>query len=138
MTAFRQLRLARLWFLIGSVLIAVTLYFALKPGGPPAGFPYADKVYHASAFFLLSAWFAGLFERRGKLILENKRLNLVHDAVLRSLAEGGRLDDVLAALEPNDVGLLQAPQVPAPLRAAAVTTPVGPRRRPPTASRCLR
>ena len=27
--------------------------------------------------------------------------------------------DVLAALEPNDVGLLQAPHVPAPLRAAA-------------------
>ena len=63
---------------------------------------------------------AGLFDRRAKLILENKRLNLVHDAVLRTLAEGGRLDDVLAALEPNDVGLLQAPQVPAPLRAAGV------------------
>ena len=69
MTAFRQLRLARLWFLIGALLIAVTLYFALKPGGPPAGFPYADKVYHASAFFLLSAWFAGLFERRAYLWL---------------------------------------------------------------------
>jgi VanZ family protein len=69
MTAFRQLRLARLWFLIGALLIAVTLYFALKPGGPPASFPYADKIYHASAFFLLSAWFAGLFERRAYLWL---------------------------------------------------------------------
>ena len=63
---------------------------------------------------------AGLFDRRAKLILENKRLNLVHDAVLRTLAEGGLLDDALAALEPNDVGLLQAPEVPAPLRAAGV------------------
>jgi malonyl-CoA reductase/3-hydroxypropionate dehydrogenase (NADP+) len=62
---------------------------------------------------------AGLFDRRAKLILENKRLNQVHDAVLRTLAAGGSLDEVFAALEPNDVGLLQAEGVPAPLREAA-------------------
>ena len=62
---------------------------------------------------------AGLFDRRAKLILENKRLNQVHDAVLRTLAAGGTVDEALAALEPNDVGLLQAEGVPAPLREAA-------------------
>jgi malonyl-CoA reductase/3-hydroxypropionate dehydrogenase (NADP+) len=62
---------------------------------------------------------AGLFDRRAKLILENKRLNQVHDAVLRTLAAGGTVDESLAALEPNDVGLLQGEGVPAPLREAA-------------------
>jgi malonyl-CoA reductase/3-hydroxypropionate dehydrogenase (NADP+) len=62
---------------------------------------------------------AGLFDRRAKLILENKRLNQVHDAVLRSLAAGSTIDEALGALAPNDVGLLQAEGVPAPLREAA-------------------
>ena len=61
---------------------------------------------------------AGLFDRRAKLILENKRLNQVHDAVLRTLAAGGSLDDALEALRANDVGLLQAEGVPAALREA--------------------
>jgi malonyl-CoA reductase/3-hydroxypropionate dehydrogenase (NADP+) len=59
---------------------------------------------------------AGLFDRRAKLILENKRLNQVHDAVLRSLAGGASLGDVLQALGSNDIGLLQAEGVPDPLR----------------------
>jgi malonyl-CoA reductase/3-hydroxypropionate dehydrogenase (NADP+) len=61
---------------------------------------------------------AGLFDRRAKLILENKRLNQVHDAVLRTLAAGGSLDDALEALRANDVGLLQAEGVPGALREA--------------------
>ena len=59
---------------------------------------------------------AGLFDRRAKLILENKRLNQVHDAVLRSLAAGATLGDVLQALGSNDIGLLQGEAVPEPLR----------------------
>jgi malonyl-CoA reductase/3-hydroxypropionate dehydrogenase (NADP+) len=62
---------------------------------------------------------AGLFMRRARLILENKRLNLLHGAVLRSLAEGASLDDVLGALATNDLGLLSREGVPAPLRAFA-------------------
>lgn len=112
MTAFRQLRLARLWFLIGSVLIAVTLYFALKPGGPPAGFPYADKVYHASAFFLLSAWFAGLFERRAYLWLAAAMLVLgIGIEIAQYLMPYGRtaeVGDVLADTVGMVLGLLLA------------------------------
>jgi len=112
MTAFRQLRLARLWFLIGSVLIAVTWYFALKPGGPPAGFPYADKVYHASAFFLLSAWFAGLFERRAYLWLAAAMLVLgIGIEIAQYLMPYGRtaeVGDVLADAVGMVLGLLLA------------------------------
>jgi malonyl-CoA reductase/3-hydroxypropionate dehydrogenase (NADP+) len=49
---------------------------------------------------------AGLFDRRAKLILENKRLNHVHGAVLQALEAGSTLDEVLDALAGNDVGLL--------------------------------
>jgi malonyl-CoA reductase/3-hydroxypropionate dehydrogenase (NADP+) len=63
---------------------------------------------------------AGLFDRRAKLILENKRLNHVHGAVLQALDGGATLDDVLAALATNDVGLLaHAESAPEPLRRVA-------------------
>ncbi|GAB5415878.1 MAG: malonyl CoA reductase subunit Mcr [Congregibacter sp.] len=42
----------------------------------------------------------GLFERRGRLVLENKRLNLVHKAILAALKEGGDAD-MLKALAKN-------------------------------------
>lgn len=38
----------------------------------------------------------GLFERRGRLVLENKRLNMVHKAILGALEEGGDADTVKA------------------------------------------
>jgi len=59
---------------------------------------------------------AGLFDRRAKLILENKRLNQLHGAVLEALADGSNLTDVLDALRTNDIGLLQSPQIPEALR----------------------
>jgi malonyl-CoA reductase/3-hydroxypropionate dehydrogenase (NADP+) len=59
---------------------------------------------------------AGLFDRRAKLILENKRLNQVHDAVLKALAAGARLGDIFESLKANDIGLLQQEDVPQPLR----------------------
>lgn len=59
---------------------------------------------------------AGLFDRRAKLILENKRLNQVHGAVLQALAEGATLDGILAALASNDVGLLSSDGTPEPIR----------------------
>ncbi len=48
----------------------------------------------------------GLFERRGRLILENKRLNAVHMAVVKSLRRGTRVETVLARLAANDVPAL--------------------------------
>jgi malonyl-CoA reductase/3-hydroxypropionate dehydrogenase (NADP+) len=48
----------------------------------------------------------GLFARRGRLVLENKRLNAVHGAVLAALGEGVPLADVLALLAVNAVARL--------------------------------
>lgn len=59
---------------------------------------------------------AGLFDRRAKLILENKRLNQLHGAVLEALAAGVALTDILDALHSNDVGLLQSAETPEALR----------------------
>ena len=44
----------------------------------------------------------GLFERRGKLILANKRLNAVHAAVVKALRRGVRVEALLSRLSRND------------------------------------
>ncbi len=44
----------------------------------------------------------GLFERRGKLILENRRLNAIHAAVVKALRRGARVEALLARLSRND------------------------------------
>ncbi len=44
----------------------------------------------------------GLFERRGKLILENKRLNAVHAASIKALRRGVRVEALLSRLARND------------------------------------
>ena len=59
---------------------------------------------------------AGLFLRRARLILENKRLNLVHGAVLDCLSQGKTLTDIWQQLAANDVGLLQQTNIFAPLQ----------------------
>ena len=48
----------------------------------------------------------GLFERRARLILANKRLNAVHAAVVRALRRGVRVEAVLARLARNDTAAL--------------------------------
>ncbi len=45
---------------------------------------------------------AGLFDRRGRLILENKRLNAVHAAVVRAVRRGILVETVLSRLSRND------------------------------------
>ena len=45
---------------------------------------------------------AGLFERRGRLILENKRLNAIHAAVVKALRRGERVEALLARVARND------------------------------------
>jgi malonyl-CoA reductase/3-hydroxypropionate dehydrogenase (NADP+) len=44
----------------------------------------------------------GLFDRRGKLILENKRLNAIHAAAVKSLRRGIRVEALLSRLSRND------------------------------------
>ncbi|HSP18005.1 MAG TPA: SDR family NAD(P)-dependent oxidoreductase, partial [Myxococcaceae bacterium] len=48
----------------------------------------------------------GLFERRGRLILENKRLNAVHAAVVKALRRGVRVELLLSRLARNDAATL--------------------------------
>ncbi len=62
----------------------------------------------------------GLFERRGRLILENKRLNQLHAAVVRALRAGVSLPDVLAMLAGNVSHRLTLEDAPAALREFAV------------------
>ena len=56
----------------------------------------------------------GLFQRRARLILENKRLNAVYAAVIEAVREGAALDTILARLAHNTAGVLshdmQAPE----------------------------
>ena len=44
----------------------------------------------------------GLFERRGRLILENKRLNATYAACIKAMRRGVRVEAVLARLSRND------------------------------------
>jgi malonyl-CoA reductase/3-hydroxypropionate dehydrogenase (NADP+) len=44
----------------------------------------------------------GLFERRGKLILENRRLNAVYAAAIKALRRGTRVEALLTRLARND------------------------------------
>ncbi len=48
----------------------------------------------------------GLFERRGKLILENRRVNAVHSAVVKAVRRGQGIDALLERLAANDVAAL--------------------------------
>ncbi len=48
----------------------------------------------------------GLFERRGRLILENKRLNAVHSAIVKAQRRGQRVGALLERLAANDVPML--------------------------------
>jgi malonyl-CoA reductase/3-hydroxypropionate dehydrogenase (NADP+) len=62
----------------------------------------------------------GLFQRRGKLILENRRLNAVYGAVIASVRLGVPAAAALEALCSNDVGVVaHVAGVPAPLRSLA-------------------
>ncbi|WP_416908757.1 MAG: SDR family NAD(P)-dependent oxidoreductase [Polymorphobacter sp.] len=63
----------------------------------------------------------GLFERRGRLILENKRLNAVHSALIKAVRRGEPLPALLARLARNDtVQLSHDKAVPAELRELAL------------------
>ena len=57
----------------------------------------------------------GLFARRGLLILENKRLAMVHEAVLAALDEGASLADLMELARNEVATLAKRADAPAPL-----------------------
>ncbi len=63
----------------------------------------------------------GLFERRGRLILENKRLNAVYAATIKAVRRGENVESILGRLARNDtVQLSHDKSVPAELRELAL------------------
>ncbi|OSZ65266.1 NAD-dependent dehydratase [Sphingomonas sp. IBVSS1] len=63
----------------------------------------------------------GLFDRRGRLILENKRLNAVHAAVIKAVRGGAPVAQLLSKLARNDsVQLSHDRSNPQPLRDLAL------------------
>ncbi|MCC5862732.1 MAG: SDR family oxidoreductase, partial [Gammaproteobacteria bacterium] len=62
----------------------------------------------------------GLFERRGRLILENRRLNALYAAVIEALKAGHDIDAILQILASNDAAAIASEERAAPqLRAFA-------------------
>jgi malonyl-CoA reductase/3-hydroxypropionate dehydrogenase (NADP+) len=45
----------------------------------------------------------GLFDRRGRLILENKRLNAIYEATVKAMRRGVRVEAILNRLSRNDI-----------------------------------
>lgn len=63
----------------------------------------------------------GLFERRGRLILMNRRLNAVHAAVVKAMRRGLHVEALLARLAANDVpAMAMDPESPVELRTLAL------------------
>jgi malonyl-CoA reductase / 3-hydroxypropionate dehydrogenase (NADP+) len=63
----------------------------------------------------------GLFARRGRLILENRRLNAVHAAVVTAVRRGADVESLLPMLAANDIAALaHAPDSPDELRELAL------------------
>jgi hypothetical protein len=69
----------RLWLGLGSALAVAVIVSSLVPGGVPGLGLGLDKLAHASAYFVLMVWFAGLQPRRlwGRLALALIGLGLV-------------------------------------------------------------
>ncbi len=64
---------------------------------------------------------AGLFERRGRLILENRRLNAVHAAIVKAVRRGMGVEALLSRLASNDVAAMAMDgEAPSELRALAM------------------
>jgi VanZ family protein len=67
--ALRPLRFASLWIWLGVALVLATLVVCLLPNvrGPLPSLNGMDKVDHAIAYFVLSAWFGSIVTRRAWL-----------------------------------------------------------------------
>ena len=55
---------ARIWLVIGWLLITLIVVGSLLPHVPSFGVGVSDKFQHFGGYFLLMSWFSGLYERR--------------------------------------------------------------------------
>ncbi|MGH8139103.1 MAG: VanZ family protein [Steroidobacteraceae bacterium] len=65
----RELRLARLWWLMGWLLLLGVVYACLEPSSSAPNLHVNDKIEHAAAYFLMGFWFGGLLEQRSYPLL---------------------------------------------------------------------
>ena len=54
------LRFSRLWWWLGSAIVALILFLSLMPLPPQPPVPISDKWQHAFAYALMMSWFAQL------------------------------------------------------------------------------
>jgi len=59
-----ELRLIKLWHLIGALMIVFIFYMTLTPNPVDLTWRWSDKLYHFSGYFGLMAWYAQLLKRR--------------------------------------------------------------------------
>ena len=60
---YRGYWLAAAWLQVGAVIV-----LGLLPSMPSLGFSFGDKIAHFIEFFVVMAWFGGLYEARGQRI----------------------------------------------------------------------
>jgi len=56
-----QLKLTKLWLILGALLIALIWYLSLTADPPDTGIDNGDKIGHFLAYGLLMGWFAQIY-----------------------------------------------------------------------------
>ncbi len=62
-TGERQLKYLRYWLAGGWLLVLLAIAMSVVPGLPTFTVQYSDKIFHAASYFILMAWFAGIYLR---------------------------------------------------------------------------
>ncbi len=57
----RQLKYMRFWLGGGWLLVVVATVMSVLPGLPTFTVQYSDKIFHAMTYFILMAWFSGVY-----------------------------------------------------------------------------
>jgi len=60
-TGERRLKYLRFWLAGGWLLVFVAIAMSVLPGLPTFTVQYSDKIFHAASYFILMAWFAGIY-----------------------------------------------------------------------------
>ncbi|MCG6918684.1 MAG: VanZ family protein [Deltaproteobacteria bacterium] len=60
-----KFRYAKLWLILGWLLVALIIFLSLYPKPPqPLEFEQSDKVSHILAYMILMLWFANIYPQR--------------------------------------------------------------------------
>lgn len=103
-----NLKYRPLWLCIGGLYSILIIYLCLRPSsGAEAFFAHIDKVYHFSAHFFLTWWFAGLFKNRTKIVLYSVLLGAAIEYMQKiSGYRSAEMNDAIANLVGAVVGVM--------------------------------